>query len=146
MMIKNFLLTFSFVLVIFSLGLAQSSPVGLWKTIDDKTGKAKSYVEIYEQDGKFFGKIDRLLLKPADTRCDKCSGEKKGRLLVGMVILENLEPYKYYWNGGRILDPESGGTYSASVWFEDDNDKELKVRGRNWVGIYRTQTWYRIED
>lgn len=143
---KKILLTVSLILVIFSKGIAQSSPVGLWKTIDDKTGKAKSYVEIYEQDGKFFGKIDRLLLKPADTRCDKCSGEKKNQLLVGMVILENLEPYKYYWNGGRILDPESGSTYGASVWFNDDNTNELRVRGKHWTGIFRTQTWYRIEE
>ena len=31
--------------------------VGLWKTIDDETGKKKSIVKIYEQDGKYFGKI-----------------------------------------------------------------------------------------
>ncbi len=145
-MIKHFLLTFSFILVSVSIALAQSSPVGLWKTIDDKTGKAKSYVEIYEQGGKFYGKIDQLLLKPADTRCDECTGEKKDQLLVGMVILEDLEPYKYYWRGGRILDPENGSTYGASIWFEGDNDKELKVRGKHWTGIYRTQTWYRIEE
>ena len=52
---------------------APSSPVvGVWKTIDDKAKKAKSYVEIYEKDGKLFGKVTELLLKPADTVCKKC--------------------------------------------------------------------------
>lgn len=141
---KNIFLTFLFLLATFSIVLAQNSPVGLWKTIDDKSGKAKSYVEVYEQDGKFFGKIDRLLLKPSDTRCEKCSGEKKNQLVEGMVILENLKPYKYYWSYGKILDPESGSTYKASLWFENDNQDQLQVRGKHWTGIYRTQTWYRI--
>ncbi|HHS95446.1 MAG TPA: DUF2147 domain-containing protein, partial [Phaeodactylibacter sp.] len=26
---------------------AQSTPIGVWKTIDDETGEAKSHVEIY---------------------------------------------------------------------------------------------------
>lgn len=145
-MIKNALLILTFLCTFFSVSLAQNSPVGLWKTIDDKSGKAKSYVEIYEQNGKFYGKVDRLLLKPADTRCDECSGEKRNQLVVGMVILEDLVPYRYYWSKGEILDPESGSTYKASVWFEGDNDNELQVRGRHWTGIYRTQTWYRITE
>ena len=33
------------------------SVVGKWKTIDDKTGKPKSIVEVYEKSGKIYGKI-----------------------------------------------------------------------------------------
>ncbi len=38
-----------------------SSPLGLWKTFDDKTGSARAIVRIYEQDGKFFGRIETQL-------------------------------------------------------------------------------------
>ena len=31
--------------------------LGKWKTIDDNTGKQRSTVEIFEKDGKLFGKI-----------------------------------------------------------------------------------------
>ncbi len=125
--------------------LAQSSPAGIWKTIDDKTGEAKSHVEIYEKNGKWYGKISTLLQKPADTVCEKCPGKKKDKPLVGMVIVEGLESYKNYWRNGTILDPESGNEYGCSIWFENGNKDELKVRGKHWTGLYRTQTWYKVK-
>ena len=124
---------------------AQSSPAGMWKTVDDKTGNAKSHLEIYEQNGKFYGKIVKLLERGPDTVCKKCTGDKKGKLLLGMVIMEGLEKYKYYWKNGTILDPDSGSEYSCSVWFEEGKSDELKVRGKHWTGIFRTQTWYRVK-
>ncbi len=44
---------------------AQASKiVGMWKTIDDDTGEAKSYVKIYKaKNGFYYGKITKLLLK-----------------------------------------------------------------------------------
>lgn len=121
----------------------QSTPVGLWKTIDDETGEEKSYVKIVERNGKFYGEIDRLLLKPADTRCEECTGDKKDKLLVGMEVLWDLEAYKDYWSYGQILDPASGKIYKCSVWLEGKD--ELKLRG--YVGISalgRNQTWKRV--
>lgn len=119
------------------------SPVGTWKTIDDNSGQARSKVKIYESNGKIYGKITDLLLKPDDTLCDECEGSKKNQPVVGMVIIEDLEPYEEYWKNGTILDPESGSTYNCSIWFEDGETDKLKVRGKHWTGIYRTQTWYR---
>lgn len=138
-------MTFAIVLMtIFSVS-AQLSPVGVWKTIDDETGEAKSHVEIYEQDGKFYGKVVKLLLKPADTKCEKCSGKRKNQPVVGMVIIEDLEPYRYYWAEGTILDPASGKEYGCSVWFEDDDNSKLYLRGKHWTGLFRDQTWHRIK-
>ena len=34
-----------------------NSPVGVWKTVDDKTGMPRALVRIYLEDGKYFGKI-----------------------------------------------------------------------------------------
>lgn len=126
--------------------LAQSTPVGVWKTIDDETGEAKSQVEIYKAaDGSYEGKIVRLLLSPQDKKCAECPGDRKNKKLVGMVILEDLQADGGYWKKGEILDPESGSTYRCSAWFENGNTDELKLRGYHWTGLYRTQSWYRVE-
>lgn len=61
-----------------------------------------------------------------------------------MVIVNDLEPYKDYWKNGTIMDPETGNEYGCSVWFEEGKPDELKVRGKHWTGVYRTQTWYRV--
>ncbi|MFK7923326.1 MAG: DUF2147 domain-containing protein, partial [Bacteroidia bacterium] len=42
------------------------SPVGKWKTIDDETNKPKSIVEIYEKDGKLYGKVIKLFREPSE--------------------------------------------------------------------------------
>lgn len=123
--------------------LYAQNPVGIWQTIDDISGEPKSHVEIYENNGKFYGKIVKLLPAAEGTHCQKCTGDKKGKPLVGMVILEELEPYKDYWSYGKILDPKSGKVYKSSLWVEKD---KLIVRG--YVGISalgRSQTWHRIK-
>jgi uncharacterized protein (DUF2147 family) len=123
---------------------AQSSGagvLGVWKTIDDESGEAKSHVELYQKGGKVHGKIVQLLRKPADTVCEKCKGDKQNKPLVGMVIVDNLSNDGTVWKGGNILDPETGSIYGCSIWLEDGN---LRVRGKHWSGLFRTQTWYRV--
>ncbi|MBR9922323.1 MAG: DUF2147 domain-containing protein [Bacteroidetes bacterium] len=126
------------------IAFGQDSPVGIWKTIDDETGEAKSHVEIYEKDGVYHGKIVKLLQVAADKTCDECPGDKKDKPLMGMEVVWDLEPYKDYWSYGRIMDPNNGKTYKCSIWLE--NADQLEVRG--YLGISalgRTQTWYRIK-
>lgn len=140
----KYLLSFFLFLGITTTSWAQS-PIGIWKTIDDNTGEAKSQVEVYEQNGKLYGKVTDLLLKPDDTVCSACSGNKKDKPVVGMIIIDGLKPYRDYWKDGNILDPESGNTYGCSIWFEDGETNKLQVRGKHWTGLYRTQVWYRVE-
>lgn len=128
-----------------SLYVAAQTPVGTWKTIDDNSGEARSHVEIYEQNGKLFGKIAKLLLADPSTVCDACKGDKKNKPVLGLVIIEDMKSNKDFWKGGSILDPESGKDYGCSIWFDDGNTDILKVRGKHWTGIYRTQTWYRVK-
>ncbi len=128
-----------------SLYVAAQTPVGTWKTIDDNSGEARSHVEIYEQNGKLFGKIAKLLLADPSTVCDACKGDKKNKPVLGLVIIEDMKSNKDFWKGGSILDPESGKDYGCSIWFDDGNTDVLKVRGKHWTGIYRTQTWYRVK-
>ncbi len=137
-------LTFS---LLFSLSLtAQNSPVGVWKSIDDKTGEARSHIEIYKNGSSYYGKIIKLL-NPDEPNplCNQCDGDRKDQPIIGMIIVEDMKPKDDYWKGGRILDPETGNTYRCSFWFEDGNREELKVRGKHWTGLYRTQTWYKVK-
>ena len=121
--------------------LAADSPVGKWNTVDEKTGKVVSQVELYDQGGKLFGKITGLT-EPNNAQgkpkiCSKCQGDDKDKPIVGLVILKDLSASGDRYKGGTIVDPEDGKTYKAEVWPEDG---KLKVRG--YLGIfYRTQTW-----
>jgi uncharacterized protein (DUF2147 family) len=123
-----------------------SSPVGLWTTIDDATGKPKSLVRIWERNGKIFGTIQKLI-NPKDgdpnPMCDKCPGQLKDKPVVGMTIMRGLAKDGDEWSGGTILDPESGNTYKVYVEVIEGGRK-LKVRG--YIGIAllgRTQYWIR---
>ncbi len=125
---------------------AQATPVGLWKTIDDETGKPKSLVRITEAGGTLSGRIERLIDpdKP-DPRCDKCTDARKGQPVLGMTIIEGAkkEADESYWAGGTILDPNNGKTYRLRLTPEDGG-KALQVRG--YIGpFYRNQTWLRVE-
>lgn len=125
---------------------AQAQDVfGKWKTIDDETDEAKSIVEIYQQNGKLYGKIVKLFRKAdedPDPVCSACEGAKNGKKIRGMVIIEGLSKEKDgdAWSGGTILDPAKGKVYKCKIWLEKG---QLKVRG--YVGIFfRTQTWLAI--
>ena len=116
---------------------------GVWITQDDETGKKKSEVLLYKNEGKLYGKILNLLLEEDKGKlCVNCKGENKNLAIEGMVILEGLELNGKTWEEGTILDPKSGKTYSCYITFENDNT--LKVRG--YIGfslLGRTQKWIR---
>jgi uncharacterized protein (DUF2147 family) len=114
--------------------------VGEWKTIDDETGKVKSVVEIYKEGNEYFGKIKKLFRaadEDQDPVCTKCSGEDKGKKIIGLVMVKNMEKDDDEWSGGTILDPKKGKTYTCKMWLEDG---KLQVRG--YVAFFfRTQEW-----
>lgn len=77
-----------------SAALAESTPAGLWRTIDDHTGKEKSLVRIVEVNGEFRGTIEKLFREPGEDpnpNCDKCTGDKKNKPVIGMMILTGLK-------------------------------------------------------
>ncbi len=139
---------FATLLMMFVLGTFMSqaqSAVGKWKTIDDETGEAKSIVEIYEKNGKIYGKVIDIL-NPAKKNavCKECKGADKNKPILGLVILKDLAKDGNEWSGGQILDPNKGKLYKCTVTM-DGKDK-LNVRG--YVGISligRTQTWHRVQ-
>jgi hypothetical protein len=44
-----------------STAMAQMSPVGLWRQVDDKTGQAKSEIRIVEEAGSIVARIEKRL-------------------------------------------------------------------------------------
>lgn len=142
---KTILLTGIFIL--FGIFAYSQSAVGVWRTIDDETGKAKSHVEIYENDqGKLEGKVIKILTPgKEDEKCTECSGQKKDQPINGMIVLWNLEKNgKSAWKNGKILDPNNGKEYKSKMTLKDENT--LEVRG--YIGfslIGRTQTWHRVK-
>jgi uncharacterized protein (DUF2147 family) len=131
-----------FVLVSSNL-FAAASPLGLWKTIDDATGKPKSVVSIWNDNGKLYGKILLLMEKPQDSLCKKCEGSDHMKPVVGMVFLNGFHEEDGKWTGGTVLDPESGKVYRGKIWCEGVD--RLKLRGYVLV-FWRTQTWQRIDE
>lgn len=141
---KNYVLALLF-LSLGSFMLAQS-PVGVWKTIDDETGKAKSHVQIYEQNGDLYGKVIKILTPGKENAvCTGCSGANKNKPINGLVILEKVKKVgKNKWDNGTILDPNKGKTYSVSIELKDAN--KLKLRGYMGFSLLgRTQYWERVK-
>ena len=125
---------------------AKDTPVGLWKTIDDETKQAKSLVRITEKDGVLTGKIEKLLdPSKAESKCEKCTDDRKDKPVQGMTILTGLKKGDGEWNEGQILDPNNGKVYKAKATIRDAG-KQLEVRG--FIGIAalgRSQMWVREE-
>ena len=126
--------------------IAQDSPVGQWKTIDDETKEPKSIVEITDAGGKLSGKIVKLF-RPADQdqnpKCVQCKDERKDQPLIGLNIIWDIEKRDSDWGNGKILDPNNGKTYKAKLKVVDGGQK-LEVRGFLGISLLgRTQTWVR---
>jgi uncharacterized protein (DUF2147 family) len=127
---------------------AESSPVGLWRTIDDATGKAQSVVRIVENAGVLSGRIEHIFDSAPgwDGRCGKCRDERKDQPVLGMVILTNLRKSGDDYTGGEILDPESGNVYRCRLRVVEGGQK-LEVRGFIGISLFgRTQLWLRDQD
>lgn len=139
----------TFLLLFFAFFLAISSSysqdlLGVWKTIDDKTGDPKSHVEIYKKGNKYFGKVVKLLPAATTDVCIDCPGERNGKHLYDIDIVWDMKDYKDYWSYGRIVDPGDGSVYKCNISM-DGKDK-LKVRGYMGISLLgRTQTWYRVK-
>jgi uncharacterized protein (DUF2147 family) len=139
--------------LIFSVSLASAfaqsdSAIGKWKTFDDKTGRAKSIVQITEENGELTGKVLEVLESPGGPHplCKPCEGERKDQPVEGMTILWGAKKNGPSWEDGQILDPENGKIYRVTLTLLD-NGQKLEVHG--YVGfsaIGRSQIWQRQEE
>ena len=123
---------------------AADSPVGLWRTFDEKSGAAKALIRIVEADGRYTGHIEQSFKPDAASRvCDVCSDDRHDKPIIGLEIIRGITRHDDEFSGGEILDPESGTVYRCRMHLEDGGRK-LSVRG--YIGISllgRSQTWVR---
>ena len=125
---------------------ADLSPVGLWKTIDDHTGKPRGLVRVTQVEGEFQAKVEKIFSKPGEDpnpRCEKCEGTRHDQPVIGMIILWGLTKQGDEYQGGEILDPENGKVYRVKMML-DDGGRTLHVRGFIGFSFFgRTQIWTR---
>lgn len=136
------------VFVLAGAALAQASPVGLWRTIDDSTGKPRGEVRIVETDKGLSGRLVRSLAADPSkepTTCKACADDRKDQPMIGLEMVRGgkLAADGQWYEGGEILDPDNGKTYTLKMRVADGGTK-LTIRG--YMGpFYRTQTWERAQ-
>lgn len=146
--IRGVLLAMLFAVASAQVLAAADSPVGTWRTIDDKTKKERSIIRITDHNGELQGVVEKIFDQPGDDPahlCEECKGERKDKPVIGMTILWGLKQDGNAWTGGEILDPNNGKVYRCKMTLSADG-KSLDVRG--FIGISligRTQTWLRQE-
>ncbi|WP_452601019.1 DUF2147 domain-containing protein [Pontimicrobium sp. MEBiC06410] len=141
MMSKLILGVFLFI----SITISAQDVFGKWKTIDDKTGEAKSIVEIYKRDGQAFGKIVHIIdPSKREELCTKCEGDAKNKPILGFELLKNMKKSGKYYKNGTIFNPEDGKEYKCRLLVTDDPNV-LQVRG--YIAFfYATQYWERVVE
>ena len=117
----------------------------VWKTIDDKTKQPKATVKFTEQkNGTLTASIPSILTPGEENACTKCEGPYHHKSLKGLTIVRGLKNTGgTSYDGGSILDPQTGKTYKLKGKLADGG-KKLELRG--FVGVAalgRNQTWVR---
>ena len=123
--------------------------IGLWQSIDDKTGAPKALVEIRkEADNTYAGKVVKLTPRagytPKET-CVDCPAPYTNKPIIGLDVVTGLKSTDgLNYTSGRILDPNTGKLYSMKAKLSS-NGKRLHLRG--YLGISalgRNQIWIRV--
>jgi uncharacterized protein (DUF2147 family) len=121
---------------------------GVWKQIDPDTGKVGALVTFAESGGVFKGSFSQLYLDPGDDPnplCRKCPGSQRGKPLLGLVFIDGMRRFGFKYDGGTILDPETGTSYSANMKLSPDGNT-LTVHGYVGIPLFgQSQTWKRAE-
>jgi len=111
----------------------RSSPIGLWRSLDDKTGHTRGLIRIALERGRYVGRIEWTDNPEDQTNlCTHCPGDRKDTPIIGLAIIRDVERVGETYVNGEILDPRNGATYACTLRVEDDG-RVLVVRG--YLGI-----------
>src|SRR5688500_2001325 len=121
-----------------------SQVTGHWNTKGPGDEKENSLVEIYEHNGKFYGKIVKLPPSSTGAKCEKCTGDLKDKPIEGMVFLSDLTKTSSGGKNGTVIDPATGKSYNCFI--ELNGADKLQVKA--YVGspaFGKSQYWYRTK-
>lgn len=112
---------------------AEDPATGLWKSIDDKTGKTTAIWKIYEENDMLFGTIAAVIDNPQDVVADKCKKSYKNFPVKGNVnemttvgtpwIFNMKKEAEGKWEDGNIIDPSNGKMYGCVIKYLNEGDK-----------------------
>ena len=111
--------------------LAAEDIAGVWKTVDDETGQAKSLVQIYPYQGKMYGRVIKLFKNQEKTAV----GIQGNPKIFGLDIIWDMQDK---WKNGRILDPTKGKIYACEIWRSGNQlikRRKIGPFGRNQIWI-----------
>ena len=136
------------ILFLTTASLARSQTAsGVWQQIDPSTGKVGALVTFGERNGIFSGYISKLFPNPGEDQnplCQKCAGAQQGKPILGLMFIEGMRRSGLTYEGGTILDPETGTVYSATMQLSKDGNS-LTVRGYVGLPIFgQSQIWKRV--
>jgi uncharacterized protein (DUF2147 family) len=129
---------------------------GLWKSIDEKTGKVTAAWQIYQKDGKLYGIILTVPNQKDSTLASDCKPSYKDFPVPGDVSKMTVinTPFIFglnmkaegQWEGGNIIDPKDGKIYKCKITFHKADGSKykadtLEMRGEIGLGIGRSQFW-----
>lgn len=139
---------FFFILILLSAMQAVASPnpdeiLGVWQN-----GSGKGHIQIYKENGKYFGKIVWLkspLDEKGQPKVDKKNQNAalRNKPLIGLVMLRDIKYDDGEWTDGHIYNPEDGKEYKCVLKLKDS--RTLSVRGYigfSWIG--KSDTWLRV--
>lgn len=106
---------------------------GLWKSVDDKSGKITAIWKIYEENETLFGTIAAVVDNPQDVIASACKKSYKGFPVQGNVnemktvgtpwIFNMKKESAGNWSKGNIIDPGSGKMYGCVIKYLASGEK-----------------------
>ncbi len=113
---------------------------GLWATPGNG-----GQVEISRCGNSLCGKLvtsDHIKSDPTLKDTKNRDETQRGRTLKNLQMLYDFTGGPKKWTGGKVYNPEDGGTYSGTI--EQLSDNELKLKGCIVAPFCKTQKWTRL--
>jgi uncharacterized protein (DUF2147 family) len=118
--------------------------LGTWKN-----SSGKGHIQIFKQNGKFYGKV--VWLKNSkdaqgNVKTDRKNADpaKRNQPLLGLVMLHDFVYDNGEWTDGKIYNPSDGKEYKAYMKLQDVNT--LSVRGYVGFSLFgKTDVWTRVQ-
>jgi uncharacterized protein (DUF2147 family) len=113
---------------------------GLWATPTNG-----GQVEIARCGNSLCGKLvtsDRIKEDPTVKDAKNKDQSQRGRTLKNLQMLYDFTGGPTKWTGGKVYNPDDGGTYSGTI--EQLSDNKLKLKGCIVAPFCKTQVWNRI--